>query len=154
MDGQNVNNEFDQQPVPQADQPVYQQQEQQPVYQQQDQPVYQQPVYQQPTYQQAYAPQEPVKSNKANGLSIAGLIVGIVSICLFCLSWIGSLIGVVGLILAIIGQVKNKSKLGVAAIIVSSVGIVAGILFLVVILAALGSMSGGLSDLMQYSNYY
>ncbi|HKM35435.1 MAG TPA: hypothetical protein VJY54_11915 [Lachnospiraceae bacterium] len=156
MDGQNVNNEFNQQPVPQADQPVYQQQEQQPVYQQQEQqPVYQQeqPVYQQPVYQQPYAPQVPVNPNKASGLSIAGLIVGIVSICLFCLNWIASLIGLVGLILAIIGQVKSKSKLGVAAIIVSAVGIVTGIVTLVIVLAALGSYAGGVTDWMQYYNY-
>lgn len=138
MDGQNVNNGFEQQPAPQTEQPVYQQQ---------------QPYQQQPVYQQPYAPQEPVNAKKANGLSIAGLIVGIVSICLFCLSWVGSLIGVVGLILSIIGQVKSKSKLGVAAIIVSAIGIVAGIIFLVVIIAAIGSAAGGISEFMQYYNY-
>lgn len=115
MDGQNFNNGYEQQPV------------------------YQQPVQQMP--QQPY--QEP---RKAHGLSIAGLVVGIIAIVSSCvLSWISALIGAVALILAIIGQVKNKSGLGLAAIIVSAAGIVCGVVFFFVyayVLVSAGNVFG------------
>lgn len=137
MDGQNFNNESNNQQTGQ----------QQPVYQQ---PVQQYQQYQQPVYQQTTGP----VSGKANGLSIAGLVVGIVSICLFCMSWLGSLIGVVGLVLAIVGQVKNKSKLGIAAIVVSAIGVALGLIFLFIILSIMGSAAGSINDLMRYIEYY
>ncbi len=129
MDGQNFNNDTNQQPIQQTEQPVYQQQ---------------------PAYQYAQAPVDP---NKASGLSIAGLVVGIVSICLFCLSWVGSFIGLVGLVLAVIGQIKKKTKLGMAAIIVSALGLVAGIVMLIVILNAAKNILDGANNYLQYYNY-
>lgn len=142
MDGQNFNNDFSQQQTPQApEQPNYQQ----PMYQQPNyqQPMYQQPDYQQPGYQQSpyqQMPEQPVyqqpyavpvqSTNSTSGLSIAGFVIGIVALVSSCiLSWISVLIGLVGLILAIVGQVKKKSGMGVAAIIVSAIGIVLGIVF-------------------------
>lgn len=119
MDGQNFNNGYNQP-----------QQQQQP-YGQPQQPYGQQP-YGQP-YGAPYGQPGMPQPDKASGLSVAGLIVGIVAIVSACiLSWVSSFIGLVGLILAIIGQVKNKTKLGLAAIIVSAAGIVVGIIFFVV----------------------
>lgn len=145
MDGQNFNNGSEQQPVSQTpEQPVFTQQ--QPVYQQPqyEQSAYQQPAYEQPVYQQGTVPAK----NKAHGLSIAGLVIGIVSICLCCMNWVGALIGLVGLILAIIGQVKRKSGLGLAAIIVSAAGMVLGLAMLVFVLTNLTSILG------EYGDYY
>ena len=120
MDGQNFNNGYDQQPAQQ---------------------MLQQPVYQQPTYQQPY--QEP---KKVHGLSIAGLVVGIIAIVSSCIfNWISALIGVVALILAIVGQVKKKSGQGLAAIIASAAGIVCGVVFFFVyayILVSAGNLFG------------
>ena len=117
MDGQNFNNGYNQP-----------QQQQQP-YGQPQQP-YGQP-YGAP-YGQPGMPGMP-QPDKASGLSVAGLVIGIVAIVSACiLSWVSCMIGLVGLILAIIGQVKNKTKLGLAAIIVSAAGIVVGIIFFVV----------------------
>ena len=127
MDGQNFNNGYNQP-----------QQQQQP-YGQPQQP------YGQP-YGAPYGQPGMPQPDKASGLSLAGLIIGIVAIVSACiLSWISSFIGLVGLILSIIGQVKNKTKLGLAAIIVSAAGIVVGIIFFVVYAYILVS-----TDLLSY----
>lgn len=148
MDGQNFNNNFSgQQPSQTPEQPNYQQQGYQQGYQQQgyQQPNYQQ-GYQQQMYQQGYEqnayqqmPEQnmyqqpyavPVQTTGTSGLSIAGFVIGILAFLSSCiLSWISALIGIVGLILSIIGQVKKKSGMGVAAIIVSAISIVVAIVF-------------------------
>lgn len=70
--------------------------------------------------QQSTAPVE----NKANGMSIAALVLGILGIVLGC-CWgiVGVLCGVIGLILGILGNKQSKTKLGTAGIIVSAVAI-------------------------------
>lgn len=106
-------------------------------------------VEQQPVYQQPYQAQP--QPGKAHGLSIAGLVVGIVAIVSSCIfSWISALIGVVALILAIVGQVKSKSKLGLAAIIVSAVGIVCGVVFFFVYAYILVSGANGIGSYSYY----
>ena len=149
MDGQNFNNNFSGQQSSQTpEQPNYQQQGyQQPNYQQgyqqpNYQQGYQQQMYQQPNYEQnAYQqmPEQnmyqqpyavPVQTTSTSGLSIAGFVIGILALLSSCvLSWISALIGIVGLILSIIGQVKKKSGMGIAAIIVSAISIVVAIIF-------------------------
>ena len=122
MDGQNFNNGYNQQ------------QQQQP-YGQPQQPYGQpQQPYGQPynPYGAPYGQPGMPEPNKPSGLSIAGLVIGIITIVSSCvLNWISGLIGLVSLILSIVGQAKNKSSLGLAAIIVSAVGMVLGILFFI-----------------------
>ena len=68
-----------------------------------------------------------------NGLAIAGMVLGITSIVLFFLSWIDTIIAIVGLILSLVGLSKSKQLGGlgrgmaIAGIVTSSVGIVASI---------------------------
>lgn len=80
---------------------------QQPVYNAPQQPAYQapqQPVYQaQPMYNDSTAPQVPAK-----GFSIASMVLGIVSLALFCLWYFALPCAIVGVILG--GVALNKSK--------------------------------------------
>ncbi len=158
------NNYSGQQPSQTPEQSNYQQPNyQQPGYQQPNyqQPGYQQQGYQQPNYQQGY--QQPYQqtgyeqnayqqmpdqnmyqqpyavpmqtTGGTSGLSIAGFVIAILALLSSCiLSWISALIGIVGLIFSIIGQVKKKSGLGIAAIIVSAISIVVAIVFFCVYL--------------------
>ncbi len=75
----------------------------------------------------------------SNGLAIAGMVLGITSVVLFWLSWIATIIAIVGLILSLVGLSKSKQLGGIgrgmaiAGVITSSVGIVASIVLLVVV---------------------
>lgn len=109
---------------------------------------YNQPPYpygQNPYGQNPYG--QPQK--QISGWSIAGFIIGtlaLVSSVIF--SWISALIGVVGLVFSIVGQALKKSGMGVAAIILSALGILAGIGFLVLYLFIL-SNNGDLLRILQ-----
>ena len=88
------------------------------------------------------------EDNKANGLQIASLVLGILSIVLACCtSYIGSIFGIVGLILAILGNKENKNGIGTAGFVCSIVGIVLGIIMTIVGVLALASL-GTISELL------
>ena len=75
-----------------------------------------------------------------NGLAIAGMVLGILSIVLFFLSWIDTIIAIVGLVLSLVGLSKSKllgglgRGMAIAGIVTSSVGIVASLVFLAFII--------------------
>lgn len=136
-----------QQPVQQPvyQQPVYQQPVQQPAYQQPayQQPVYQQPVYQQPAYQQpAVKPAIPGK-----GMGVTGMVLGIVSLALFCVWYLAIPCAIVGMILSGIAakkakEVGMKNGMATAGIVCSAIAL--GITVLFIILVAVG-VAGALS---------
>lgn len=124
-------------PQPQYQQPVYQQpQYQQPVYQQ---PVYQGRTYQQPvrTVQPIYQPVQPVyqqpivitpidNRKRVNGAATAGLVLGIIALCLSWLPLFNSIPSALGLIFSIVG-VARKGAGGkgraIAGLIMSGIGL-------------------------------
>lgn len=57
------------------------------------------------------------------GLSIAGLVLGIISIVFICCSLGGIVFGVIGLILSILGNKESKTGVGTAGIVCSAVGL-------------------------------
>lgn len=67
-----------------------------------------------------------MENKKTNGLAIAGMIVGILSILVMCLGFFGAVVGVIGLVLSIVAQNKEKSGMGLAGIITSAIAIVVG----------------------------
>lgn len=95
---------------------------------------------------------------KANGLSIAGLVLSIVALPINCCYGLGTIFAIVGLILSIIGMKRQKCGLATAALIVSIVsiviGIIAAIYYIVVIVAMVGS--GDFQDIMDaaMNGYY
>ncbi|MCM1101995.1 MAG: hypothetical protein NC079_07380 [Clostridium sp.] len=57
------------------------------------------------------------------GLSIAGLVLGIISVVFICCSLGGIVFGVIGLILSILGNKENRTGVGTAGIVCSAVGL-------------------------------
>lgn len=55
------------------------------------------------------APEGAPAEKKGNGLAIAGMVLGIVAIALFCIWYIGLPCAVVGLILSVLGLKKAKA---------------------------------------------
>ena len=112
---------------------------QQPAYQQ---PVYQQPVYQQPVYQQPMAAQEV----PAKGMGIAGMVLGILSLCLFCIWYLAIPCAIVSVILSGVANAKAKevgakNGMAVAGIVCSVIALTAAIIFVIIGVAALSSTS-------------
>ncbi|MBQ6381280.1 MAG: DUF4190 domain-containing protein [Clostridia bacterium] len=154
--------QFQQAPRPQQpQQSQYQQQPQQPQYQPQpQQPQYQQPQYQQPQQPQYQPPQQPGAAQPSvpgKGLSIAGMVCGIVSLVFICTTW-GSLIpAIVGVVLSAIGFSKAKkagvkSGMATAGIVTSCVAIgidiIASTIMTIVGFSALESL--GASDIYDF----
>lgn len=73
----------------------------------------------------------PVVDEPANtttpGMSIAGLVMGIVSIVLMCCCGGGIIFGIAGLIMSIVGNKQTKTGVGTAGLVCSIVGIVLNI---------------------------
>lgn len=81
-----------------------------------------------------------------NGLAIAGMVIGIVSVALFFLNIFAAIIGVVGLILSLVGLNKSKQMGGVGrpmaitGVITSAVGIVLGLVLFIIALQAVSEV--------------
>lgn len=73
--------------------------------------------------------QSPEQGGK--GLSVAGMVLGIVSIV--CCGLIGIICGIVGLVLSIVALKNNRPGRGmaIAGLVCSAVGVVAGIIYLI-----------------------
>lgn len=118
------------------------------------QPAYQQPVYQQPTYQapqQPVYPAQPVYNNPtkpsvpAKGLSITSMVLGIVSLALFCLWYLALPCAIVGVILGAIAMNKSKimgvkNNMAIAGVACSCVALGAAIIFIVIVAASCSSL--------------
>ena len=99
------------------------------------QPQYQQPLYQQPQYQQPQygSPQYVPNSAKTNSLAIASLVVSLI-----CCAPLGVIFGHIA-----IGQIKKTGEggrgLAIAGLIIGYIGIVGGLLFWIIAVAASSS---------------
>lgn len=138
-------------------------QEQQTYYAPQSQPIYNNqmsPQGQQPYGTPYGAPQQnpntyyaqPVQQQQqSKGLGIASMVLGIFSVITVWFG-IGIVSAIVGLILGIVGRSKNKSDgFALAGIILSSLMLAVGILYIIIVVAAAGSFLGGL---WSWSYYY
>jgi hypothetical protein len=92
---------------------------------------------------------QPVYGPPTNGLAVAGMVLGIISIPLFFLNWIDMIIAIVGLVLSLVGLGKSNQLGGagrgmaVAGIITSAVGIVAALVFLIAVVVSFESVTFG-----------
>ena len=84
---------------------------------------------------QAQQPQQPQQPKKSDGLAIASMILGIVSILFTCCYGGGLITGIVGLVLGIIAKSKGQNKgFTLTGIITSAVAIFLGIIVLILII--------------------
>lgn len=128
------------------------------------------PPYQAPQQTNSYGnannpyPQQPVytvpQPKPANGMAIASLVLGILSIVCCCAGFFGILPGVIGLILAIICFSKgNKGGMAVAGLVLNIIGVALAVVALIMLITD-GTLaqilyaieSGDLDDLYYY--YY
>lgn len=93
-----------------------------------------------------YPPVYPVYYQKTDGLAIASLVLGIVSVLIDCFYGFGVFPGIVGLILGIISKVRisksnnsiNGSGMAIAGIVLSSVSILFAIIILIAVISVIG----------------
>ena len=135
-------------PPPSAYPPPYQAPQQTNSYGNANNPYPQQPVYTVP------------QPKPANGMAIASLVLGILSIVCCCAGFFGILPGVIGLILAIICFSKgNKGGMAVAGLVLNIIGVALAVVALIMLITD-GTLaqilyaieSGDLDDLYYY--YY
>ncbi len=117
------------------------------------QPVYQQPVYQQPV-QSAAQPTVPGK-----GLGIAGMILGIISLVLFCIFYISIPCSIIGAILGGVGLSKAKAVgmkngMATAGFVCSCIALGVTILFIILAIAGLTELGFALNELDNSGYYY
>ena len=147
MDDMN-NDQVPQQPEQQPVQPV-----QQPV--QPQQPVYQQPP-QQPVYQQQPVFQQMVAS-PSQGMAIASLVLGVVSI-VFCWFWpIALFAAIIGVVLGFLARSKAKQMgmppgMAMAGMVLSIVGLALTVLIIAAVAACACGVSNELDELNDLLN--
>ena len=126
----------------------------QPAYQQPTQPVYQQPVYQQPVqpvYQQPVAtPAVPGK-----GLGVASMVLGIVSLAMFCVWYLAIPCALVGCILGAVSlnkakQAGMKNGMGTAGLTCSLIALAILIIIVILGFAGLSCLESQVDDYYYY----
>ena len=127
-----------------------------------EQPIVQQPVVQQPVYQAPVQPQQPVYQQPAyqqkpavpgKGLGITGMILGIVSLVLFCFLYISIPCAIVGAILSGVALKKAKDAgmkngMAVAGLVCSLIALGICVVYWVLAAAALAEIGFALNELM------
>lgn len=96
---------------------------------------YTDPVYSSDPYG---TPTAETEAPKTPGVSIAALVLGICGIVFDCCCGVGVIFGIIGLILAIVGNKQQKSGVGTAALVCSIIALVFGVIYLVYVVAVGG----------------
>jgi hypothetical protein len=78
------------------------------------------------------APAAPASTGGGQGLSIASLVLGILSLCASGFLVCGGILGVVGLILGVLGINTRGRNMAIAGIILSAIGLVLVVIFRVI----------------------
>lgn len=153
MDGQNFQNENEQtngqvidsviEPVVEpAAEPAATENQQENTYQsntyQDNTAQYSNPTYSADPYYTSTAAQP--ETPKTPGVSVAALVLGIAGIVFDCCCGVGLIFGIIGLILAIVGNKQEKSGVGTAGLVCSIIAIVFGA-FSLLYMFVLGGLS-------------
>ena len=78
-------------------------------------------------------------SGSASGVQIASFVLGVLSLLFgFCYGLPSIIMGIIGLICAIVGNRKNKHGIGTAGLVCSIVGLIAGICWLIYYIVYIG----------------
>lgn len=104
-------------------------------------------TYQQPNQQQQYGQYQQYTANpqyqqyqprqqEAKGMSIASMVLGIISLVLFCIWYLSIPLAIVGLVLGILGRKKGGKGMATAGIICSIIALVLTVVFVGIFIAA------------------
>ena len=95
-----------------------------------------------------------MENNKTTGISIAGLVLGIISLLCGCLAfavsglvWLGLICGIVGIILSVIGRKKDHSGAALGGLITSIIGLVICVISLIIACVAVMMFVGAINSL-------
>ncbi len=113
--------------------------------------------YQDNTTNMQYQTPPPVPSNyqepnKTNVLAILGLIFGIVSIVTCCVWYLSAILGIAGIVCSILSKKNGKSGMATAGIVCSIVGLV--LCLVIFVFVVIIGTSSEFADLMSLYNYY
>lgn len=87
---------------------------------------------QQPQYQPPVAPEQ----KPSNGLAIASLVLGILSIIMvFVYAWVGIICAIVGIVLAVVAKKQNPSGLATAGLVLSIIALAICIIAIIALIA-------------------
>ncbi len=87
-------------------------------------------------------------NSSANGLAIASLVLGIVSVVFsFIYVWIGLIAGVVGIVLAVKGRPSEKKSFATAGLVLSIIGTALSGIFIACALCVIGTASSVVNNL-------
>ena len=88
-----------------------------------------------------------VNSN-ANGLAIAGLVLGIISIVFaFLYFWVGLIVGIIGIILSVKGRESEKKSMATAGLVCSIVGTALSGVFIACALCIVGTAIDAVNEI-------
>lgn len=97
------------------------------------------------------APSEEKKST--SGLAVASMVCGILSIVFACcIPYMGIILSIVGLVLGIVSQKKQKNGFSLAGIITSAFGLAFGIIALIIVIASFGNLWDFINSMIDSSS--
>ncbi len=130
----------------------------------------QQPYYVQPPVppQQTYVPYQPpvyvtppvysqTPAKPGNGMAVASLVLGILSITFCCAWYISAVMAIVGLILGIVAKRKGSAGMATAGIILNVFGLLLAIVMIVFVVILVNDpewMNEFLDEFYYYNEYY
>ena len=97
---------------------------------------------------------EPAEPQKAGGLAVTSLVLGISAILFSCCCGLGFILGIVGIICAVAANKKGKSGIGTAGLICSIIGTVFGLFGLVYWIYCFVIAANMSPEMLQELGYY
>lgn len=105
---------------------------------------------QSPQYQPPVAPEQ----KPSNGLAIASLVLGILSIIMvFVYAWVGIICAIVGIVLAVVAKKQNPSGLATAGLVLSIIALAICIISIIAVVACAGALLGALGSMLPICAY-
>lgn len=97
-----------------------------------------------PTYQgTSYSTPNTPLTNQSNGFGVAALVLGICSIAICCCYGFGLIPAIIGLILGIVQNKKSSNGIAVAGIVLSIIGILLNVVWLIYMLLIISASESG-----------
>ena len=92
-----------------------------------------QPVYAPGQAIPVYQNVQPTEGHK--GLAVAGFVLGIMSVVLFCLVWIDTIIGLVAVVLSAIGIKSSRKGMAIIGLVLGIIGAVVSMAFMIAVIS-------------------